>query len=207
MVSSRCHHCHRLSQGAGRKPLEQPQVNKAGTSRQPPPPEPPLHTRHHCFPRTTPPRRNTTSQHRRRPNRGPRSSPVSRGQEEEEGNLTEASKEGIGAKGVDFAVAAALAKGLPRFQLTTSSSQPPEPKDSTTPATGIRRGPSRSGKMRRAFSTRRRCGPRGDHRIAVHARCPLATHAAKRTAIQRPPAPPAEGSTPGTPSGAASPPP
>ena len=113
-------------------------MNKAGTSRQPPPPEPPLHTRHHCYPRTTPPRRNTTSQRRRRPTRGPRSSPLSRGQEEEEGNLTEASKEGIGAKGVDFAVAAALAKGLPRFQLTTSNSQPPEPKDNTKRDAGHR---------------------------------------------------------------------
>ncbi|XP_044379044.1 translation initiation factor IF-2 [Triticum aestivum] len=47
-------------------------------------------------------------------------------------------KEGIGAKGVDFAVAAALAKGLPRFQLTTSNSQPLEPKDSTKRDAGHR---------------------------------------------------------------------
>lgn len=65
------------------------------------------------------------------PKQGTNDFTTKQGQGEEVGNLTEASKEGIGAKGVSFTVAAMLVGGLPRFPLTVASSHQSKPKDNT----------------------------------------------------------------------------
>lgn len=89
-------------------------------------------TRHPCDPQTEPPRRNTAQCAVTARSRGPWLSPRCRGTDEREWILTRASKEEIGAQGVDFDVTAAPAKGFQQIHLTQRASRNQHPRSAAS---------------------------------------------------------------------------